>query len=121
MQELMRQLMGDPLWELRLGTAAADERLALLMNDLVEIEQIHAGVVRYRCPDAIHINPILLRRLAEQHLPVVALTEIPRSLEDVYLRIVDQHFAGAASASTAQPAATPAPPTAEQPVEEVVS
>jgi hypothetical protein len=34
------------------------------------------------------VNPQLLARLAEGGVPVVALSELPRRLEDVYLSII---------------------------------
>jgi hypothetical protein len=37
----------------------------------------------------VAVNPLILQRLAEQHVPVVTLAEVPRSLEDVYLRVVE--------------------------------
>ncbi len=37
----------------------------------------------------LHFNPALLSELARQSTPVVTLSEIPRSLEEVYLQIVE--------------------------------
>jgi ABC-2 type transport system ATP-binding protein len=44
--------------------------------------------VRYRVEDPVAENPRLLRWLAEQGADVVTLSEVTRSLEDVYLRVV---------------------------------
>lgn len=88
MAALMRQLMGDPLWELRLARAYAP--LRPLLADLVRLEEIGADYVRYRCTDPLHINPQIMTRLAQQGLPLLSLAEVPRSLEDVYLSIVDE-------------------------------
>jgi ABC-2 type transport system ATP-binding protein len=57
MGQLMRQLMGDPLWEIRLMTADAARQAAELLADLVSIETVAGDLVRYRCPDALHIKP----------------------------------------------------------------
>jgi ABC-2 type transport system ATP-binding protein len=84
--QLTRQLMGDPLWELRLGARAAG--VALLLDDLAHIEAVGDDWVHYRCAEPRHINPQIVARLAERHIPVVALAELPRRLEDVYLSIV---------------------------------
>jgi hypothetical protein len=54
----------------------------------VHIEATGADWVQYRCTDARNINPQIVARLAARGTPVVALTELPRSLEDVYLSIV---------------------------------
>jgi ABC-2 type transport system ATP-binding protein len=93
MGQLMRQLMGDPLWEIRLMTADAARQAAELLADLVSIETVAGDLVRYRCPDALHINPQILTRLTAAEIPLVALAEVPRSLEDVYLKIVNQQQA----------------------------
>lgn len=88
MAQLMRELLGEPLWELRLATPA--DLVRPLLHDLVHVESIHADTVRYRCANPLHINPQIITRLAEKGLPLVALAEVPRSLEDVYLNIVEQ-------------------------------
>ena len=92
--ELTRQLMGDPIWELRLapGTHIGTQGRAPLLDGLVPIEATGDDWVRFHCADPQHINPQIVARVSEQGLPIVALAEVPRSLEDVYLSIVsDQH------------------------------
>jgi len=84
--QLSRQLLGDPIWELRLGAPA--EHLAALIADLASLEAIGENWVQYRCADARKINPRIVERAAARGLPIVALSELPRSLEDVYLSIV---------------------------------
>jgi ABC-2 type transport system ATP-binding protein len=84
--QLSRQLLGDPIWELRL--AAPTDHLAALLGDLASIEAIGEDWVQYRCADARDINPRIVERVAARGLPIVALSELPRSLEDVYLSIV---------------------------------
>ncbi len=46
--------------------------------------------VRFRVANPTETNPILLRRLAEHGIGVVTLSEVPQSLEDVYLRVVGE-------------------------------
>jgi ABC-2 type transport system ATP-binding protein len=84
--QLTRQLLGDPVWELRLATHASG--VTLMLDDLVRIVAAGEDWVRYRCPDPRDANPQIIARLAAHDLPVVALAELPRSLEDVYLSIV---------------------------------
>jgi ABC-2 type transport system ATP-binding protein len=84
--ELTRQLMGDPIWELRL--AAPSDGVAPLLDGLVQLEAIGDDWVQYRCADARNVNPQIIARLAARGAPIVALTELPRSLEEVYLSIV---------------------------------
>ncbi len=84
--ELSRQLLGDPLFELRLACPAA---AALpFLDGLAPVEEHGDDYLRYRCAEPHQVNPRLLARLTAQGLPVIALAETPRSLEEVYLRIV---------------------------------
>lgn len=84
--ELTAQLLGDPVWELRLATAAA--RALPVIDGLVQIEASGPDWLRFRTRESLALNPQIIARLAEHDLPVVALHERARSLEDVYLNIV---------------------------------
>jgi ABC-2 type transport system ATP-binding protein len=85
--QLTRQLMGEPIWELRLAGPAHD--ITQMLGDIVRVESSGADWVRYRCTDARALNPQIIARLAAHAVPVIALTELPRRLEDVYLSIVE--------------------------------
>ena len=85
--ELKKQLLGDPLMELRL--AGPMNGLVNYLRDKVEVVTHGEDWVRYTVPDPLHFNPALLSELARQSTPVVTLSEIPRSLEEVYLQIVE--------------------------------
>jgi ABC-2 type transport system ATP-binding protein len=84
--QLSRQLLGDPIWELRLG--APNRHLPALLADLVQIEAHGDDWLQYRCADARNINPQIVERVTARGTPIVALSELPRSLEDVYLSII---------------------------------
>jgi ABC-2 type transport system ATP-binding protein len=84
--ELKNRLLGAPLLELRLA-CPLDGWLQELQT-LVQVEEYGHTWLRYRTDSAEQVNPRLLQRLAELGAPVVTLGEVPRSLEDVYLRIV---------------------------------
>jgi ABC-2 type transport system ATP-binding protein len=84
--QLTRQLMGEPLWELQLGGPAPQARP--LLDGLVAVEEQGDTWLRYRTTDARALNPQILARLTSGGLPVVALSEVPRRLEDVYLSII---------------------------------
>jgi ABC-2 type transport system ATP-binding protein len=86
--QLSRQLLGDPIWELRLG--APERQLPLLLEDLVTVEHVAPDVARYRAPEPHLVNPQIIARLAARGLPVISMAEVSRSLEDVYLSIVAQ-------------------------------
>ena len=45
--------------------------------------------LRYLADAPEAVNPGVIERLASLHVPVVSLSEVPRSLEDVYLQVVE--------------------------------
>jgi ABC-2 type transport system ATP-binding protein len=83
---LKSQLLGPPLMELRLA-ASLDGLLPGLAQQVQVIERGDVWV-RYRAENPFTENPRLLRWLAERGADVVTLSEVTRSLEDVYLRVV---------------------------------
>ncbi|MDW8070778.1 MAG: ABC transporter ATP-binding protein [Anaerolineae bacterium] len=85
--ELKRRLLGDPLFELRLGTSL--DGLLPLLEDLVQLREYGNNWARYTTPMPETVNPQLMQRLIEHGVPVITLSEVPRNLEEVYLRIVN--------------------------------
>lgn len=85
-EELKRDLLGDPIMELRLARSVdgAAENLP------AEVDLVEAGEswLRYRTSDPNAQNPLVLRSMAEAGFSVVTLAEVGRSLEEVYLRVV---------------------------------
>jgi len=88
-EQLTHRFLGMPLWELRLAQPATAAAPAL--DGLVRIEAIEGVSLRFRTNDARHVNPQIVSRLAAAGIPVVALSEMPRRLEDVYLEIIAGH------------------------------
>jgi ABC-2 type transport system ATP-binding protein len=95
--ELKARLLGAPLMELRLAPlyAAAHTNSAANGNGAVSLVERFAVVsdhgdawIRFQTPDPAATNPALLSSLAEAGVPVVTLSEVPRSLEKVYLEVV---------------------------------
>jgi len=85
--ELKQRLLGDPLMEIRLATP-----LNGLVHHLEERVQVIAhgdNWVRYTVANPTQFNPSLLTELAHQNIPIITLSEVSRSLEEVYLRIVE--------------------------------
>ena len=84
--ELKKRMIGDPIMELKLG-APLDGARGCLPDDL---ELISAGEtwVRFRTPNPELTNPRILSALHGAGIPVITLSEIERSLEDVYLQVV---------------------------------
>jgi ABC-2 type transport system ATP-binding protein len=86
-EELKMHLLGPPLMELRL--AHPTDGVVKLVSDLVKIEAQGENWLRYSTPDTYETNPLLLQKLASRGVGVLTLSEVPRSLEDVYLRVVE--------------------------------
>ncbi len=86
-QALKRQLLGDPLMELRL--AGPMNGLVGFLNDKVNVINYGEDWVRYTVSDPTQFNPYLINELTQQNTPVITLSEVSRSLEEVYLRIVE--------------------------------
>jgi ABC-2 type transport system ATP-binding protein len=86
-QELKTRLLGPPLLEMRL--AGELDGLVDDIADLVQVESHGYDWVRFRVDDPARTNPLLLQQLSAQGVGVVTLSEVPQSLEQVYLRVVD--------------------------------
>jgi ABC-2 type transport system ATP-binding protein len=84
---LKAQLLGPPLLEVRLAHSL-DGYLSEL-TDLVQVEAQGNDWFRYRTPSPETTNPALLARLAGLDAQVLTLSEVSRSVEEVYLRIVE--------------------------------
>lgn len=90
--DLKRQLLGNPLMEVRLATSM--DGMEPPLDGVVTVEAWGKRWFRYRTgrPDAA--NPLVLRRLAGLGLAVVTLSEVPQSLEEVYLSVVNSTDGG---------------------------
>jgi ABC-2 type transport system ATP-binding protein len=84
--ELKRTLLGAPIMELRLG-AALDGALKLFPDGITLLER-GEDWVRFQVSNPRDVNPRLLQGMAEAKIPVVTLSEVERSLEEVYLQVV---------------------------------
>jgi len=84
---LKARLLGAPLLEVRLAHSL--DGYIEELTDLVEVESHGLDWFRYRTSSPETTNPALLNRLAAQDARVLTLSEVPRSLEDVYLSIVE--------------------------------
>jgi ABC-2 type transport system ATP-binding protein len=84
--ELKRQLLGEPLMEVQL-TQSLDGLLPALTG-MLTVETCGENWFRFRTPTPATTNPQLLSRLAGLGAGVITLSEVPQSLEEVYLRVV---------------------------------
>jgi ABC-2 type transport system ATP-binding protein len=86
--ELKRELLGVPRLKLRL--AGSVNGTADLIRDLVDVEEQGEDWIRYRTDRLDEVNPTILDRLARAGHKVVTLSEVQRSLEEVYLQVVEK-------------------------------
>jgi ABC-2 type transport system ATP-binding protein len=86
--ELKTRLLGPPLMELHVASSV--DGVAELVSDLVKVEAVGVDWLRYSTPKPQEANPLLLEVLARRSIGVVTLSEVPRSLEDVYLWAVEE-------------------------------
>ena len=54
----------------------------------VSLNQRAADSLRFRVDDPMAANPLLVRELSERNAPVLSVQESPRSLEQVYLKVM---------------------------------
>lgn len=93
---LKARLLGPALLEVRLAHSLDGylDELAGELSGMVEVETWGETWFRYRTPRPEETNPAVLSCLAGLGARVLTLSEIPRSLEDVYLRIVEENDGG---------------------------
>ena len=85
-KELKRSLLGDPVMELRLA-GPFDGVLKYLPPDLKTLA-MGKNWLRYRVGQPEIVNPKVLQAMTEAGVKVITLSEVGRSLEDVYLQVV---------------------------------
>ncbi len=85
--ELKARLLGPPLMELRLSSPL--NGATKFVSDLASIQAEGKNWLRYTTPNPQEINPLLIQTLTAQGLGIVTMSQVPRSLEDVYLRVVE--------------------------------
>jgi ABC-2 type transport system ATP-binding protein len=84
---LKADLLGPPLMEVRLAHSL--DGYLVDLTDLVQVETSGDTWFRYRTSAPETTNPALLARLTAIDAKVLTLSEVPHSLEDVYLRTVE--------------------------------
>jgi ABC-2 type transport system ATP-binding protein len=86
--ELKARMLGRSLMELRLAQSLNGQLTDL--ETRLAVESRGDTWLRYWSADPRTDNPLLLYWLAEHKIDVVTLSEVPRSLEEVYLRVVNE-------------------------------
>ncbi len=84
--ELKQTVLGRTEYEARL--AGPWDGQALEMPEGVSVTGTSAAALRFRVDNPGEANPRLLRELASRQAPLIAFQEVPRSLEQVYLKVM---------------------------------
>jgi ABC-2 type transport system ATP-binding protein len=87
--QLKQDLLGPPLMELRFTTIPEKNEL-LFLHRMVNIVEQDSTWLRYSTPEPQVVNPAILHKLIGANLPVFSLSEVPQSLEAVYLRVLEE-------------------------------
>lgn len=84
---LKQALLGDPIMEVRLASPLNGD-VDALPRGLVPIA-FGPDWIRYRTAQPNVTNPRVIEALGRAGLPIVTLTEVGRSLEEVYLQVIE--------------------------------
>jgi len=84
LDELKDQILGPVEYETRLSRPWEINGLSLPKG--VTLSENNGSRLRFRVEQPEEVNPLLLRLLSDMRAPVVTLQEVPRSLEQVYLK-----------------------------------
>jgi ABC-2 type transport system ATP-binding protein len=85
--ELKTRLLGAPQFEVRLGPSSNGINVSL--HDVVTITGQGVDWLRYQTNNPMQANPLVVQSLVRDHISVVGLSEVPRSLEKVYLQAIN--------------------------------
>ncbi|MBN1246971.1 MAG: ABC transporter ATP-binding protein [Anaerolineae bacterium] len=87
--DLKQRLLGPPLMELRV-VVGPQNGVRDVVDRHVTVEAAGEGWVRYRTADPAATNPALVAALSRHGVGVLTLSEVPQSLESVYLLAVGE-------------------------------
>jgi ABC-2 type transport system ATP-binding protein len=84
--ELKRHFLGNPIMELRV--AGKLDGAVRLLPDEVKIWDRGPNWIRFQAEDPEVLNPMVIGAMSEAGIRVVTLSEVRRSLEEVYLSVM---------------------------------
>jgi ABC-2 type transport system ATP-binding protein len=85
--DLKQTLLGPEEYEVRLGMPLED--FAGILPDGKQVTCRGPNWFRYQVSDPATDNPGLIQRLVENHVPVISVQPVNRSLEKVYLQAIN--------------------------------
>lgn len=86
--ELAQQFVGQPIMELRVNGEL--NGLQKELENMVTIENYGLNWMRYRTPEPYTTNPQLLAKCLGLGVEVVTLSQVTKTLEDIYLQVVEE-------------------------------
>lgn len=98
--ELAEQFVGPPV--MRLEVAGHLNGLADDLREVVDVQNTGDDWLEFISPVPADTNPLVLRRVLEKGVDVLTLSQASRTLEDVYLKIVEEDESREASESDQQ-------------------
>jgi ABC-2 type transport system ATP-binding protein len=87
LEQLKTQLLGAPQFEIRLGVDSNGLKDALPVT--VTLTGQGPDWLRYHTEKPLEANPQVIQSLVNKNIPIVGLSEVPRSLEKVYLEAIN--------------------------------
>ena len=88
LEEIKQRLMGPTEYEIRLGGDWSMEKLDIPQGISVTSRGAHGFT--YQVEHPVINNPLLVETITREHIPLISLQEIPRSLEQVYLEAMSR-------------------------------
>ncbi len=85
--KLKQELLGPPLWQVQLARPFGTPWPS--MNGQLQVVATDETTLRYYADAPEIANPLLLQKLIESGANVLSLSQVPQSLEDVYLKLVE--------------------------------
>ena len=86
--DLKQRWLGQPLFEVRLQHPV--DPAVFSVNGLLKVESWDTTWLRYRTQVPEQANPMLVQHLVGQGAGVVSVSQVPQSLEAVYLHLVEE-------------------------------
>ncbi|MFQ5922605.1 MAG: ABC transporter ATP-binding protein [Anaerolineales bacterium] len=90
--QLMHDYLGSPIMELKLA-GQLDGEVGLLPEG-VQIRERGYDWIQFQAPDPEQVNPQIIESMAAAGVRIVTLSEVKRSLEEVYLSVMQREAQG---------------------------
>jgi ABC-2 type transport system ATP-binding protein len=92
LEEMRQRLLGPAEYDVKL--AGSHPLIGLRMPEGVKLLDVWDDGLRYRVENPVLSNPLILQQLFQSNVPIVAVQEVPRTLEMLYLKAMVQAAEG---------------------------